>query len=197
MRWPRRGEVAERHRGDRALADPRRAAEQHQRAGDQPAAEDAVELTDPGLEPGDRRRLDLAQRHRAGRAPRPRRAPGPDAGPPATTVSTSVFHSPQPGHWPDQVSASCPHCWQTCFVLVFAIGVDSRSGCRRKLAPGQVRGVGLRRREARTARVGGLWTFSGPIDPTNVQNSQRMVVGAAASNGLRHWRPAGLTGRCP
>ena len=35
----------------RALADPGRAAEQHQRAGDQPAAQHPVELGDPGAEP--------------------------------------------------------------------------------------------------------------------------------------------------
>jgi hypothetical protein len=31
----------------------------------------------------------------------------------ATTVSTSVFHAPQDGHWPAQRGVSAPHCWQT------------------------------------------------------------------------------------
>ena len=39
-------EVAERHRGQRRLADPRRAADQHERAGHEAAAEDPVELDD-------------------------------------------------------------------------------------------------------------------------------------------------------
>ena len=40
------GEVAERHVRQRRLADPRRAAEQHERAGHEAAAEHAVELAD-------------------------------------------------------------------------------------------------------------------------------------------------------
>ena len=55
------GEVAERHRGQRRLADAGRAAEQHERAGHEPAAEHAVELADPGLQPRDLRRLDLGE----------------------------------------------------------------------------------------------------------------------------------------
>src|SRR5262249_42587773 len=30
-----------------------------------------------------------------------------------TTSSTSAFHAPQPGHWPSQRGAACPHCWHT------------------------------------------------------------------------------------
>ena len=33
--------------------------------------------------------------------------------PPGRTVSTSVFHAPQPEHWPDHLGALVPHCWQT------------------------------------------------------------------------------------
>ena len=62
------GEVTEGHRRDRALADPRRAAEQDERAGDEPAAEDAVELADAGPEPLLGAALDVAQRDRAGAA---------------------------------------------------------------------------------------------------------------------------------
>ena len=54
-------EVAERHRGERALADAGRAAEQHERAGHEAPAEHAVELADPGLEPRDPGRLDLGE----------------------------------------------------------------------------------------------------------------------------------------
>ena len=74
-RRPARAEVAERHPGQGALADPGRAAEQDQRARHQAAAEHAVELGDPGAQPVDRRRLDLAQRHR----PCGRRRGGPPA----------------------------------------------------------------------------------------------------------------------
>ena len=59
-------EVAERHAGERGLADPGRAAEQDERAGDQPAAEHPVELGDARQQAVDLRRLDLAQRHRPG-----------------------------------------------------------------------------------------------------------------------------------
>jgi hypothetical protein len=45
-------QVAERHRRERRLADAGRAADQHDRAGDDAAAEDAVELADAGREAG-------------------------------------------------------------------------------------------------------------------------------------------------
>ena len=57
-------EVAEGGARDRGLADPWRAADEHQRARDQAAAEDPVELAYAGGEPRDRGRLDLTQRHR-------------------------------------------------------------------------------------------------------------------------------------
>jgi hypothetical protein len=60
------GQVAERHRCQRRLADARRAAQQHERAGHQPAPEDAVELPDAGEEPGDLDRLDVGEADRAG-----------------------------------------------------------------------------------------------------------------------------------
>ena len=50
-----------RARGERGLADAGRAAEQHQRAGHEAAAEHAVELADAGRQPRDRRRLDVAR----------------------------------------------------------------------------------------------------------------------------------------
>ena len=74
---PGRDEVAERHPGQRRLADPRRAAEEYERARDEAAAEDPVELGDAGAEARDRRGGDLAERHRA-----PRGAAAPAAGPP-------------------------------------------------------------------------------------------------------------------
>ena len=95
-------QVAERHRGQRRLADPRRAAEQHERAWDEPSAEHPVELADPGLQPRDAGRLDLGERDRLDRAARRRGAPAAataaDRG--RRTSSVSVFHSPQPGHCP-------------------------------------------------------------------------------------------------
>ena len=108
------GQVAERRRGDRGLADARRAAEQHQRAGHEAAAEHAVELADAGAHA------------RARPAPRPRRAARAAArGPPggasrpglraagARASSASVFHSPQPGQRPCHLGLSWPQAEQT------------------------------------------------------------------------------------
>ena len=58
------GEPLQRGEEERALADARVAAEQHERAGHDPAAEHAVELADAGAEPALLARLDLVQRHR-------------------------------------------------------------------------------------------------------------------------------------
>ena len=56
------------------LPMPGRAADQHERAGHEPAAEDPVQLADPGLQPRVPRRLDLVQPQRLDRAPLRRRA---------------------------------------------------------------------------------------------------------------------------
>ena len=105
---PAAGDVGQRHPGQGALADPRRAAEQDQRAGHQPAAEHAVELGDPGAQPLGALGLHVAQRHRLraaarrfARPPRPARAAG------ALTCS-SVFQAPQPEHCPVQVERGVP-----------------------------------------------------------------------------------------
>ena len=83
---PGGAEVAERHPGQRRLADPGRAAEQDQRARDEAAAEDPVELGDPGAQPVDLGRRDVAQRHRPRRRARPprRRPPLAPASRPAS-----------------------------------------------------------------------------------------------------------------
>jgi hypothetical protein len=44
--------------------------------------------------------------------------PAPAAG---AAVSTSVFHSPQPGHLPVQAIATWPQVWQTWVERIFAI----------------------------------------------------------------------------
>ena len=64
---PGRAEVAERHPGERALADSRRATDQDQRAGHKPATEHPVELGDPGQQASGGRRLDVAEGDGAGR----------------------------------------------------------------------------------------------------------------------------------
>ena len=69
MRRPAPCEVAERHRGQRRLADPRRAADQDQRAGNEAAAEDPVELADPGRQPRVTLGPDVRQPHRLDRPP--------------------------------------------------------------------------------------------------------------------------------
>ena len=71
---PAPSRLPERHRRERRLADAGRAADQHERAGHEAAAEDAVELADPGLQPRVARRLDVGEPQRLGRAARaPRR----------------------------------------------------------------------------------------------------------------------------
>ena len=97
------------HQGQRRLADPGLAEEQGRRPGDQPAAEDPVELADPGRGPArpPRRatsRSDVATARRGRRRAR---------------SSSSVFHSPQPGHRPLQRGDVVPHSRQTCDERVF------------------------------------------------------------------------------
>ncbi len=109
--------VAERHRGDRRLADAGRAAEQDERARDQAAAQDAVELPDTRGEPFLAGRGDVAERNGAGcrsgggRRPPPPEEPRPEFA--GITTSSRVFHSPQPAHRPDHASASWPQSRQT------------------------------------------------------------------------------------
>ena len=111
-----RRQVAERHPGQGRLADPRRAAEEDERARDEAAAEDAVELIDAGPEPRPVGRRDVAQRDRLARRGSGAlrgaalRRPTPLG---SRRVSTSVFHSPQPAQRPDHASASWPQPWQT------------------------------------------------------------------------------------
>ena len=104
-RCPGRGEVAERHAGQRRLADAWRAAEQDDRAGDEAAAEHPIELAEVRLRTG-----------RAGAA-RPARAGGAVA----RASSTSVFQAPQPGQRPIQRAASCPHSEQVKEVVARAM----------------------------------------------------------------------------
>ena len=61
-------EQAERHRRERRLADPRRAAEQDQRAGNEAPAEQAIQLADPGLKARRAVGGDVAQAQRLGRS---------------------------------------------------------------------------------------------------------------------------------
>ena len=88
------GQVAERRAGERGLADPGRAADQHQRAGHEAAAEHAVELADAGVHPRDRRRLHLARAapgvsaRPPERAARRRRPPAPPRASPRRACST-------------------------------------------------------------------------------------------------------------
>jgi hypothetical protein len=70
--------MAEDHAGQGRLADAGRAAEQDHRPRDDAAPQHAVELSDPGLQPGDPLRGDVAQRHRPpGRCAAARGAPRP------------------------------------------------------------------------------------------------------------------------
>ena len=139
MRRPAACEVAERHVRERRLADARRAAEQHERAGHEAAAQDAVELADPGQQPLDPRDLDVAQRddprRRAARAT-PRAPPEAFAG---AASSTSVFHSPQPGHCPCHLASAWPQAPHT--QIDFAIRTETRRSAGRP-APARRRRAG-------------------------------------------------------
>src|SRR5262249_19076023 len=69
---------------------------------------------------------------------------------PATGSSTSVFHSPQPGHCPAQRGVSCPHAEQTWIVVARGIvrQAEATASARRKRFAALLalrRGVGGRR----------------------------------------------------
>ena len=93
--------VGQRHRRQRRLADPGRAADQDQRTGDDPAAEHAVELADPGTQPpllvgDDVCRARPARRRPRGTAPGRGRSLEPPR-PQAARSSCSTRRSPGSG----------------------------------------------------------------------------------------------------
>ena len=107
--------------GERRLADARVAADQDQRAGDEPAAEHAIELVDARGQPVVARRLDVGQRLRAadlaGARDRRRACPaGRDAS------STIDAHALQLGQRPCHLGWDAPHSWQVNWVFVASIG---------------------------------------------------------------------------
>ena len=107
------------------LPMPGRAAEQHERAGHEPAAEHAVELADAGVQPGDLDRLDVGEADGAGGgapAPRAARRRARRRGR-ARCSSASVFHSPQPGQRPCHLGSSWPQAEQVKTVVGRAMGV--------------------------------------------------------------------------
>src|SRR5262245_5382355 len=64
------------------------------------------------------------------------RDPEPDFAVAATTTSSSVFHSEQPGHCPAQASEVWPHSRQTYLERALAIAVDRSKPAGRQRAPG-------------------------------------------------------------
>ena len=83
--------------------------------------------------------FDLGTREAAPAAVARSRARAPDAGR-ATTVSTSVFHAAQDGHWPDHFGDSAPHCWQTykertAGIAAHVIGVSGIEANSRQYCP--------------------------------------------------------------
>ena len=102
---PRAGQVAERHPGQRRLADPGRAAEQDQRArarGRRRGRGRARRSRSAGARVAGAETSRSAHRLRGG-ALRARPSRPPRAGFAGSFgASTSVFHSPQPAHCPDQ-----------------------------------------------------------------------------------------------
>ena len=112
---PRGGEVGERHPGQRALADPGRAAEQDERARHEAARRAPGRARPPRCAAAPLGGLDLGQgdrlRRRRRRSP-PRRSRGRAGRRLPGRASTSVFHSEHPGQRPDHFSERCPHSWQ-------------------------------------------------------------------------------------
>ena len=88
------------------LPIPGEPPEQHERTGNEPAAEDPVELADAGRHTADGRRADLSQGQRAplsrpgvaGGCAQPARPARPLCARVGSGSSTSVFHASQPGH---------------------------------------------------------------------------------------------------
>ena len=95
----------------RGLADARLAAEQHERARHDAAAEHAIEFTDA--------RADAARRRPCRRRAYSRAPPPPSAGAAprlsdagAAFSSTNEFHAPQSGQRPSHLGDCAPHSWQ-------------------------------------------------------------------------------------
>ena len=103
----RGGHRAERLEQQRALADARLAADQRDRARDEPAAEHPVELGHPGGPARRAERVDLGERHRAAqrgaRSDRRRRTGGRRPAP-----RRRVPHSPQSGQRPSHFGGLVP-----------------------------------------------------------------------------------------
>ena len=93
-RRPRRAPPGRDLEQQRRLADAGLAAEQHDGAGDQPAAQHAVQLADPDRAPDLVGRVSALRRARPARTAAPGTATGAGRGSSRTTVSTRVFHSP-------------------------------------------------------------------------------------------------------
>ena len=182
QRPPSRGEhVGERHRRERRLPDPRRAADQYQRTGNDPAAEHGVELADPGAEPFVLGGVDIREHHRLGGAGAPGTRAAGRAGPgaPPRGARARLLHqrvplsaSPAPALPPRR--------------LVAAGRADEDRGCARH--PDEAKGSPRRDRgrpEKRTAA---------PLRVTlQLQTVQRPVAheqadGAAPSTTGRHRR---------
>ena len=112
-----RGDAGRGLEQERGLADARLAAQQDDRPGDEAAAQDAVELADadraPQLVVVDGARGGSGTGVAAPRRCRSSRFSARGRGDSRTTVSTSVFQSPQVRHWPSQRSTAAPHDWQT------------------------------------------------------------------------------------
>ena len=118
-------EVRRRLQQQRGLADARLAAEQHQRSGNDAAAQHAIEFADAGGDAIGLRRFDVRvllrarcgnSRHRVAMRRRPAQRRLRTA-----RSSTNEFHAPQSSHLPCHFGRCAPHSWQTktglaCFI---------------------------------------------------------------------------------
>ena len=107
----------------RALADPGLAADQHHRAGHDPAAQHAVELADAGGNARRLRAVDLVVGRAGWRSRRDSWSgrPLPPAGAGCCRSSAKLFHSPQSGQRPSHFELSKPQAWHAKTVLTLLI----------------------------------------------------------------------------
>ena len=139
------GEVRRRLQQQRGLADAGLAAEQHERARHDAAAEHAVELVDAGRQPHGLRRFDVGVQRRACSTRRAARSGARAPGAASTArSSTSVFQPPHSAQRPIHFGACAPHSWHTkttfgAFISNTPLGTPRLSDAARPACPAGTR----------------------------------------------------------
>ena len=131
----RLGEVRRRLQQQRRLADARLAADQHEGAGHDAAAEHAVELADAGRDPLRDDGVDVGVELRPGGGGQAvaRRTAAPLLRLPSAATgrsSTSEFQAPQSAQRPSHLGDCAPHSWQAKTVFCFMSPSIPIADCR-------------------------------------------------------------------